>query len=193
MTDREGQTHTLRDAPAYCRWGRRTALICRLWRGHVIGRLEDELRQTLTVASVEGDDFTAQVVARVRQADERGLVPRISRELDLSSSDPIRIHPTFLHREKLDPEGRHEAVTLTEPATSRRGPRNSPAALSLVPVYFSVTWPVASAAVSRVKCCAGLRQTHPISHVAGWKGFVRLDITHEQHLHRYRRRSNAGP
>jgi tetratricopeptide (TPR) repeat protein len=47
-----------------------------------IGRLEDELRETLTVASVEGEDFTAQVVARVREADERGLVRQLSRELD---------------------------------------------------------------------------------------------------------------
>ncbi|MFQ5595200.1 MAG: AAA family ATPase, partial [Anaerolineae bacterium] len=47
-----------------------------------IGRLEEELRETLTVASVEGEDFTAQVVARVRDADERGLVRQLSRELD---------------------------------------------------------------------------------------------------------------
>jgi tetratricopeptide (TPR) repeat protein len=47
-----------------------------------IGRLEDELCETLTVASVEGEDFTAQVVARVRDADERGLVRQLSGELD---------------------------------------------------------------------------------------------------------------
>lgn len=46
-----------------------------------IGRLEDELREALTIASVEGEDFTAQVVARVQAADERGLVRRLSREL----------------------------------------------------------------------------------------------------------------
>lgn len=47
-----------------------------------IGRLEEELRDILTVASVEGEDFTAQVVARVREADERGLVRQLGRELD---------------------------------------------------------------------------------------------------------------
>ena len=47
-----------------------------------IGRLEAELREALTIASVEGVDFTAQVVARVQQVDERGLVRRLSRELD---------------------------------------------------------------------------------------------------------------
>jgi oligopeptide transport system substrate-binding protein len=47
-----------------------------------IGRLEDELREILTIASVEGEDFTAQVVARVREADERGLVRQLSGDLD---------------------------------------------------------------------------------------------------------------
>jgi len=47
-----------------------------------IGRLEEDLRETLTVASVEGEDFTAEVIARVRDIDERGLVRRLSRELD---------------------------------------------------------------------------------------------------------------
>ena len=47
-----------------------------------IGRLEEELRDILTVASVEGEDFTAQVVARVREADERDLVGQLGRELD---------------------------------------------------------------------------------------------------------------
>ena len=47
-----------------------------------IGRLEDELRETLTIASVEGEDFTAQVVARVKEANERGLVRQLSGELD---------------------------------------------------------------------------------------------------------------
>ena len=47
-----------------------------------IGRLEEELRQTLTVASVEGEDFTAQVIARVQEMDERHLVRRLTQELD---------------------------------------------------------------------------------------------------------------
>ncbi len=47
-----------------------------------IGRLEEELQEVLTVASVEGEDFTAQVVARVREMSERDLVRRLTRELD---------------------------------------------------------------------------------------------------------------
>jgi DNA-binding SARP family transcriptional activator len=46
-----------------------------------IGRLEGDLRETLRVASVEGEDFTAQVVARVREADTRGLVRQLSGKL----------------------------------------------------------------------------------------------------------------
>jgi len=47
-----------------------------------IGRLEAELREALTVASVEGEDFTAQVVARVQELSERHLVRRLTQELD---------------------------------------------------------------------------------------------------------------
>ncbi len=47
-----------------------------------ISRLGQELREALTVASVEGEEFTAEVIAKVQQADERGLVRRISGELD---------------------------------------------------------------------------------------------------------------
>jgi len=47
-----------------------------------IGRLEEELQEMLTVASVEGEAFTAEVVARVQAVDERGLIRRLSRELD---------------------------------------------------------------------------------------------------------------
>ncbi|MFQ5857821.1 MAG: hypothetical protein ACE5LU_19630, partial [Anaerolineae bacterium] len=47
-----------------------------------IGRLEAELRETLTVASVEGEAFTAEVVAQVRKVDERSLVRQLGRELD---------------------------------------------------------------------------------------------------------------
>ena len=47
-----------------------------------IGRLEQELRQMLTVGSVEGEDFTAEVVARVQAADVRGLVQRLGGELE---------------------------------------------------------------------------------------------------------------
>lgn len=47
-----------------------------------IQRLEKELQTILTVASVEGEIFTAEVVARVQQVNERGLVQQLSRELD---------------------------------------------------------------------------------------------------------------
>jgi len=46
-----------------------------------IGRLEQELREALTVASVEGEDFTAEIVARVQATDARRLVRRLSEEL----------------------------------------------------------------------------------------------------------------
>jgi predicted ATPase len=44
-------------------------------------RLEPDLRETLAVASVEGEEFTAEVVARVRAVDERELVRQLSGEL----------------------------------------------------------------------------------------------------------------
>ena len=47
-----------------------------------IGRLEEELRDILTVAAVEGEDFTAQVVARVQQLQERQLLRTLSLELE---------------------------------------------------------------------------------------------------------------
>ena len=47
-----------------------------------IGRLKTELRELLSVASVEGEEFTAQVVARVQQVDERWLLRGLSQELE---------------------------------------------------------------------------------------------------------------
>ena len=47
-----------------------------------IDRLDRELRETLDVASVQGEDFTAELVARVLGVDERELVRRLSGELD---------------------------------------------------------------------------------------------------------------
>jgi adenylate cyclase len=47
-----------------------------------IGRLEQELRHVLTVGSVEGKDFTAEVVARVQVAEVRRLVRRLGGELE---------------------------------------------------------------------------------------------------------------
>lgn len=47
-----------------------------------IGRLARPLRDALWAASVEGETFTAEVVARVRVTDEREMVGRLSSELD---------------------------------------------------------------------------------------------------------------
>lgn len=47
-----------------------------------VGRLAEPLRSTLRVASVEGESFTANVVARVLGTDERSVVQRLSSELD---------------------------------------------------------------------------------------------------------------
>jgi adenylate cyclase len=47
-----------------------------------IDRLDPELRDILTVASVEGEAFTAQVVAQVREMAERPLLHRLSRDLE---------------------------------------------------------------------------------------------------------------
>lgn len=65
-----------------------------------IGRLQDELRQVLTVGSVQGEDFTAEVIARVRQADAGGLIRRLSSELDRQHR---LIHAEGIRR--LDPGG----------------------------------------------------------------------------------------
>jgi tetratricopeptide (TPR) repeat protein len=43
-----------------------------------IGRLEPELADALTVAAVEGETFTAEVVARVRGVEDRALVRQLS-------------------------------------------------------------------------------------------------------------------
>jgi ABC-type oligopeptide transport system substrate-binding subunit len=47
-----------------------------------IGRLEAELRDILSAASVEGENFTAQVIARVQETRERRLLRRLSGELE---------------------------------------------------------------------------------------------------------------
>ncbi len=47
-----------------------------------VGRLEDELSEILSVASVEGMTFTPQVVAKILQASERGLLRQLSRDLE---------------------------------------------------------------------------------------------------------------
>jgi predicted ATPase len=50
--------------------------------GERIGRLAEPLQDLLRVASVEGEVFTAEVVARVRAVSEREVVGRLSSELD---------------------------------------------------------------------------------------------------------------
>jgi predicted ATPase/DNA-binding SARP family transcriptional activator len=47
-----------------------------------IGRLDARLQDTLTIASVEGEEFTAEVVARVQALDERQVVQALGSELD---------------------------------------------------------------------------------------------------------------
>jgi adenylate cyclase len=47
-----------------------------------IGRLEEKLQEALTVGSVEGEDFTAEVVARVQESDARGLIHQLSGEVE---------------------------------------------------------------------------------------------------------------
>ena len=66
-----------------------------------IGRLEEALRETLSIASVEGEDFTAQVVARVQQVGERKLIKRLSRELEkkhrlVRAQDEARVGEHYL-------------------------------------------------------------------------------------------------
>ncbi len=47
-----------------------------------INRLSDHLRDILTLASVEGEEFTAEVVARLQDREVRELVRLLSQELD---------------------------------------------------------------------------------------------------------------
>lgn len=47
-----------------------------------IGRLEEKLRDILSVASVEGEYFTAQIIARVQDMQERQLLRELSQELE---------------------------------------------------------------------------------------------------------------
>ncbi len=47
-----------------------------------IKRLEKAWQESLAIASIEGEIFTAEVVARVQELDERGLVQHLSQELD---------------------------------------------------------------------------------------------------------------
>ena len=47
-----------------------------------INRLRSELRDILTIASVEGETFTAQVIGRLQEITDRNLLKTLSQELD---------------------------------------------------------------------------------------------------------------
>ncbi len=47
-----------------------------------INRLNEKLRELLTIASIEGEEFSAEVIARVQEAEVHGLIRLLSRELD---------------------------------------------------------------------------------------------------------------
>jgi len=68
-----------------------------------IGRLEEALRDILSVASVEGQDFTAQVVARVEEIQERELLRVLSQDLDkrhrlVREREEVKLGRQFLTR-----------------------------------------------------------------------------------------------
>ncbi|MCH7899147.1 MAG: AAA family ATPase, partial [Proteobacteria bacterium] len=47
-----------------------------------INRLRDDVKDMLTIASVEGETFTAQVIGRLREMTERELLKTLSQEVD---------------------------------------------------------------------------------------------------------------
>jgi tetratricopeptide (TPR) repeat protein len=47
-----------------------------------IGRLEDQLRELLRTASVEGESFTVEILARIAEISERALLKTLSSELE---------------------------------------------------------------------------------------------------------------
>ncbi len=68
-----------------------------------VGRLEAGLRDILAVASVEGETFTAQVVARVQGLGERSLLGALSQELErrhhlVRAQGEIQVDHKFLSR-----------------------------------------------------------------------------------------------
>jgi tetratricopeptide (TPR) repeat protein len=46
-----------------------------------VDRLSNELKKTLTVASVEGENFTAQVIGRLEEINDRSILERLSSQL----------------------------------------------------------------------------------------------------------------
>jgi tetratricopeptide (TPR) repeat protein len=68
-----------------------------------IGRLDADLRELLSVASVEGEDFTAQVVAQVQDIKERRTLRELSQELEkrhrlVHERDELRVNGKLLSR-----------------------------------------------------------------------------------------------
>ena len=68
-----------------------------------ISRLDDESRELLRLASAEGEQFTAQVIARVQNVDERDVVRRIGTDLIarhglVEEAGEVRMGKTFLNR-----------------------------------------------------------------------------------------------
>ena len=66
-----------------------------------LGRLTDESRATLTVGSVMGQDFAAQVIAQVQDRPERELITVLARELDkrhhlVEETGEVRVGKQFL-------------------------------------------------------------------------------------------------
>lgn len=47
-----------------------------------INRIRNDVQEMLTIASVEGETFTAQVISRLKQIDERQLLRTLTQELD---------------------------------------------------------------------------------------------------------------
>jgi tetratricopeptide (TPR) repeat protein len=64
-----------------------------------VERLDEDLREMLSIASVEGEEFTVQVLARVQNMEERSLKRRLSQELK-------KIHRLVHERDELKVNGR---------------------------------------------------------------------------------------
>ncbi|GAB4533400.1 MAG: hypothetical protein Kow0063_15290 [Anaerolineae bacterium] len=83
-------------------WGRLPARIEAVIEERV-NRLEAGLRNILAVASVEGETFTAQVIARVQGLDERPMLSALSQELErrhhlVQARGEIQVDHKFLSR-----------------------------------------------------------------------------------------------
>ncbi|MGD2158167.1 MAG: protein kinase, partial [Anaerolineales bacterium] len=68
-----------------------------------IDRLDVELREMLSIASVEGGEFTAQVIARLHNIQERPLLHKLSQELEkrhrlVREQDELRVDGRVLTR-----------------------------------------------------------------------------------------------